>query len=56
MPELPEVETVTQSVKKHLMGKQFRSLDVNWQKTLHNFRVSELLNLLFSLTLKVDVL
>ena len=41
MPELPEVETVTQSVKKHLMGKQFKSLDVNWQKTLHNFTISD---------------
>ena len=37
MPELPEVETVTQSVKKHIMGKCFSSLDVNWKKVLDNF-------------------
>ena len=37
MPELPEVETVTNSIKKHLIGKKFTSLVVNWKKTLHNF-------------------
>ncbi len=37
MAELPEVETVTQSVKKHIMGKCFSSLDVNWKKVLDNF-------------------
>ena len=41
MPELPEVETVTQSVKKHLIGSQFSSLSVNWQKTLHNFNEAD---------------
>lgn len=41
MPELPEVETVTQSVKKHLLGRQFDSIHVNWMKTLHNFTVSD---------------
>ena len=37
MPELPEVETVTESIKKHLINKKFTLLTVNWSKTLHNF-------------------
>jgi len=41
MPELPEVETVTQSVKKHLINNRFTSLKVNWGKTLHNFTVAD---------------
>ena len=41
MPELPEVETVTQSVKKHLLHKSFDSLTLNWEKTLHNFSVAD---------------
>ena len=41
MPELPEVETVTRSVKRYLLGKQFNSLHLNWKKTLHNFKVSD---------------
>ena len=41
MPELPEVETVTQSIKKHLLGKRFSSLNINWEKTLHNFTASD---------------
>ena len=44
MPELPEVETVTQSVKKHLLSRQFDSIHVNWMKTLHNFTVSDFNN------------
>ena len=39
MPELPEVETVTQSIKKHLLDKKFQSLSINWKKTLHNFSI-----------------
>ena len=37
MPELPEVETVKNSIKKHLINNFFTDLQVNWQKTLHNF-------------------
>ena len=44
MPELPEVETVTQSVKKHLIDKHFTSLKVSWKKTLHNFSVEDFNN------------
>ena len=41
MPELPEVETVTQSVKKQLLNKSFNSLTLNWRKTLHNFSIDD---------------
>jgi len=44
MPELPEVETVTQSVKKHLIDNHFTSLKVNWEKTLHNFTLADFNN------------
>ena len=36
MPELPEVETVTNSVKKHIINESFDSMTVIWPKTLHN--------------------
>ena len=39
MPELPEVETVKNSIKKHLLNKRFVCLNVNWKKVLHNFSV-----------------
>ena len=44
MPELPEVETVTQSIKKHLLNKSFQVLSVNWDKTLHNFSIKDFNN------------
>ena len=44
MPELPEVETVTNSIKKHLLDKKFFSLSVNWKKTLHNFSIEDFNN------------
>ena len=37
MPELPEVETVTNSIKKHLLSKSFQSLSINWNTVLYNF-------------------
>ena len=39
MPELPEVETVTNSVKKHILNKSFNSLELFWPKTLDNFTI-----------------
>ena len=39
MPELPEVETVVQSIKRYLLGRQFDSLSLFWEKTLQNFTV-----------------
>ena len=44
MPELPEVETVTQSIKKHLLNKSFQILSLNWDKTLHNFSIKDFNN------------
>ena len=41
MPELPEVETVAQSIKKHIEGASFSSMSVNWAKVLHNFSLSD---------------
>ena len=41
MPELPEVETVSQSIKKHLINQYFYSITVNWGKTLHNFSIKD---------------
>ena len=41
MPELPEVETVTNSIKRHILNKSFKSIHLNWQKTLENFTVDE---------------
>ena len=37
MPELPEVETVAQSIKVHLIGQSFTEIVINWDKTLYNF-------------------
>ena len=44
MPELPEVETVTKSIKKHLVDQKFDNLNVLWPKVLHNFTVSDFEN------------
>ena len=44
MPELPEVETVSNSVKKHLIGKSFDSITLNWKKTLDNFSINDFNN------------
>jgi formamidopyrimidine-DNA glycosylase len=44
MPELPEVETVTNSVKKHLLKENFISLSVIWPKVLHNFSIADFNN------------
>lgn len=41
MPELPEVTTVTNSLKKHLIKQKFESLTVFSPKVLHNFTVDE---------------
>ena len=41
MPELPEVETVTNSVKKHIINESFDSMNVLWAKTLHNFSTAD---------------
>ena len=35
------VETVTNSIKRHILNKSFKSIHLNWQKTLENFTVDE---------------
>ena len=44
MPELPEVETVTNSVKKHLLNNTFSDLIINWPKVLDNFDINNFQN------------
>jgi len=44
MPELPEVETVTNSVKKHLIHNKLKNINVNWDKTLDNFTLKDFKN------------
>ncbi len=41
MPELPEVETVANSVKHHLINNSFNKIYVNWPKTLFNFSLTD---------------
>ena len=41
MPELPEVATVTRSLKKHLSKQKFESLEVLNPKVLHNFTLDD---------------
>lgn len=35
MPELPEVETVRQTLRKHILGKEIRDVDVFYEKMIH---------------------
>ena len=41
MPELPEVETVTNSIKKHILNMSFDTLIIKWSKVLYNFSDSD---------------
>ena len=41
MPELPEVHTVTKSVKKHILNQSFDAIFLNWNKTLDNFTIND---------------
>ena len=40
MPELPEVETVVQSIRHKLIGNEFEKIDLRWPKVLFNFSKS----------------
>jgi len=42
MPELPEVETVVNTLKHLLIGKSFESVDVYWDNIIDHISVSEL--------------
>jgi len=44
MPELPEVETVVQSIRHKLIGNEFEKIEVRWPKVLFNFSKSDFLN------------
>ena len=37
MPELPEVETVVQSIRDGLINNEFEHIDIRWPKVLFNF-------------------
>jgi len=37
MPELPEVQTVVNYIKPHVIGKKLQRIKPLWPKTLHNF-------------------
>ena len=41
MPELPEVETVTNSVKKHLLKNKLNKITIKWPKVLDNFSIDD---------------
>ncbi len=41
MPELPEVETVTNSVKKHLLKNKLNKITIKWPKVLDNFNIDD---------------
>ena len=42
MPELPEVQTVVNHIKRDLMGEKLRSIIPLWDKVLHNFSPSDI--------------
>tara|TARA_X000000368_G_scaffold197448_1_gene155822 strand:+ start:5749 stop:6564 length:816 start_codon:yes stop_codon:yes gene_type:complete len=44
MPELPEVETVVQSIRDGLINNEFEHIDIRWPKVLFNFSEDEFLN------------
>ena len=44
MPELPEVETVVQSIRDGLINNEFEHIEIRWPKVLFNFSEDEFLN------------
>ena len=48
MPELPEVETVVQSIRHKLVGNEFEDIEIRWPKLLFNFSKSDFLNTLIN--------
>lgn len=51
MPELPEVETVRQTLKKNILGKTIRDVDVFYEKMIHGCETSVFKNALINQTL-----
>ena len=48
MPELPEVETVVQSIRNKLIGNEFVNIEIRWPKVLFNFSKEDFLNTLIN--------
>ena len=48
MPELPEVETVVQSIRDKLIGNEFENIEIRWPKVLFNFSKEDFLNTLIN--------
>ena len=42
MPELPEVQTVVNHIKRDLIGEKLRSITSLWDKVFHNFSPSDI--------------
>ena len=49
MPELPEVETVVQSIRDKLVGNEFENIEIRWPKVLFNFSKEDFLKTLIFL-------
>lgn len=52
MPELPEVETVRNTLKKLVLGKQIRDIDVFYEKMIRNRTVEDFKNSFVDKTIK----
>ena len=52
MPELPEVETVVQSIRDKLVGNKFENIEIRWPKVLFNFSKEDFLKTLIKRKIK----
>ena len=52
MPELPEVETVVQSIRDKLVGNEFENIEIRWPKVLFNFSKEDFLKTLIKRKIK----
>ena len=41
MPELPEVETVRQTLRKNILGKEITGIDIYYDKMIHGVNPEE---------------
>ena len=41
MPELPEVETVRQVLRKNILGQVIAGIDIYYEKMIHNISIEE---------------
>ena len=42
MPELPEVQTVVNQLRPHLLGERLKSITPIWPKVFHNIKNSKI--------------